>query len=99
MRVLDAPSRLLLGVDTMRDPELSINFSTSVAQSMLLKRDAHLQSMGTGHWAIHLYGATSVIEAVQDELEPAAMSNVGVQKAHFPTTVPPTQPRMPLFRM
>ena len=38
MRVLDAPSRLLLGVDTMRDLEVRINFSTSVAQSMLLKR-------------------------------------------------------------
>ena len=54
VRVLDAPSLLLLGVDTMRDFEPRINFSTSVAQSGCPKQDAHLQSMGTGHWAIDL---------------------------------------------
>ena len=49
VRVLDAPSRLLLGVDTIHDLELRINFSTSVAQSSCLKQYAHLQSWRTGH--------------------------------------------------
>ena len=83
MRVLDAPSRLLLGVDIMRDFEHRINFSTSVTQSSRPKQDAHLQSMETGHWAIDLYGATSVIEAAQDEVELAAVSNVGVKEGAY----------------
>ena len=76
----------------MRDLELSIHFSTGVAQSSRLKQETRHQSMGTGHWAIELYGAKSVIDAVQDNTESRMSNQVGQEKAKSPESVSPDSP-------
>ena len=67
--VLDVPSPLHLGVDIMRDLELSINvFHRNCSGQTFAKRNTSSE-YGDGQLGHNLYGAKSAIGVIQDKIE------------------------------